>query len=112
MAFHGHHPRSTKKLYSAEEAAACLGISKTYLYRLAKSGQIGSVKAGARRLFRPSDLDSWVQGLPPAWPDPAGSLSQTSPPHPDAASAKPPSGEGVPDGPAFGAGPAAREEPA
>jgi excisionase family DNA binding protein len=67
VAFHGHHPRSNKKLYSAREAAECLGISLTHLYRLSKRGEIASVRAGVRRLDRPEDLDRWVQGLPPAF---------------------------------------------
>ena len=67
VAFHGHHPRSGNKLYSSQEAAECLGISLTHLYRLSKSGEIGSVRAGVRRLYRPEDLDRWVQGLRPAF---------------------------------------------
>jgi excisionase family DNA binding protein len=67
VAFHGHHPRSNKKLYSAREAAERLGISLTHLYRMSKSGEIGSVRAGVRRLYRPEDLDRRVQGLPPAF---------------------------------------------
>ena len=67
VAFHGHHPRSGKKLYNSQEAAECLGISLTHLYRLSKSGEVGSVRAGVRRLYRPEDLDRWVQGLPPAF---------------------------------------------
>lgn len=67
MPYHGHHPRSGKKLYNSQEAAECLGISLTHLYRLSKSGEIGSVRAGVRRLYRPEDLDRWVQGLPAAF---------------------------------------------
>ena len=67
MPYPGHHPRSGKKLYNSQDAAGCLGISLTHLYRLSKSGEIGSVRAGVRRLYRPEDLDRWVQGLPPAF---------------------------------------------
>ena len=65
MTFHGHHPRSDKRLYSSSEAASCLGISITHLYRLARSGQVASVRSGSLRLFRPEDLDRWIAGLTP-----------------------------------------------
>jgi len=64
MTFHGPHPRSDKKLYSAKEAATCLGISTSHLYRLVSRGEVASTRSGSRRLFRPEDLDRWVQGLP------------------------------------------------
>jgi excisionase family DNA binding protein len=62
MTFYDHHPRSDKRLYSSSEAASCLGISITHLYRLACSGQIASVRSGSVRLFRPADLDYWIAG--------------------------------------------------
>ena len=64
MAYTGHHPRSAKRLYTTDEAAATLGISRTRLYQLLVAGAISSVKIGRRRLFRPVDLDRWVEGLP------------------------------------------------
>ncbi|MGH9072877.1 MAG: helix-turn-helix domain-containing protein [Acidimicrobiales bacterium] len=63
MGFTGHHPRSPKRLYTLEEAAASLGISRTRLHQLVATGAIASLKLGRRRMFRPQDLDDYVEGL-------------------------------------------------
>ncbi|MGI8753301.1 MAG: helix-turn-helix domain-containing protein [Acidimicrobiales bacterium] len=68
MAFSGHHPRSTKRLYTVLEAATSLGISRTRLHQLVAAGAIVSVKVGRRRMFSADALDAYVSGLRPARP--------------------------------------------
>ncbi|MEM8923795.1 MAG: helix-turn-helix domain-containing protein [Actinomycetota bacterium] len=52
-----------KLAYSVEEAAEALGISRRSIYELLRSGQLGSVKIGARRLIRRTDLDVFLGSL-------------------------------------------------
>lgn len=65
MGYNGHHPASRKRLYTLDEAANSLGISRTRLHQLVASGAIRSLKLGRRRMFRPVDLDDYVEGLDP-----------------------------------------------
>lgn len=71
MAYSGHHPRSTKRLYTVLEAAASLGISRTRVHQLVAAGAINSVKVGRRRMFPAEALDAYVSGLRPARQSPA-----------------------------------------
>lgn len=48
-------------LLSTEEAAQSLGISSKFLGDLAICGDVDSVCIGARRMFRPGDLQRWVE---------------------------------------------------
>jgi excisionase family DNA binding protein len=77
MAYSGHHPRSTKRLYTVSEAAKSLGISRTRVHQLVAAGAIDSVKVGRRRMFLAEALDTYVSGLPPSRQAP---LFRTPPP--------------------------------
>jgi excisionase family DNA binding protein len=49
-------------LWSASRAARRLGISRVYLYELARTGALPSVKVGTRAVrFRPADLDAYAE---------------------------------------------------
>ncbi len=56
----------SRPAYSVDEAAGMLGISRRSIYELLRSGQLGSVKIGARRLVRRTDLDTFLNALEPA----------------------------------------------
>lgn len=46
--------------YSVEEAGELIGISRRTLYELIRTGELGSVKVGNRRLVRHSDLELFL----------------------------------------------------
>jgi excisionase family DNA binding protein len=48
--------------YSPDEAAELLGISKELVHDLLRTGQLGSVKAGRRRLIAKHHLDAFLAG--------------------------------------------------
>ena len=48
--------------YSPDEAAGVLGISPELLYDLLRTGQLGSVKAGRRRLISRANIDAFLAG--------------------------------------------------
>ena len=48
--------------YSPEEAAELLGISKELVHDLLRTGQLGSVKAGRRRLIAKQHLEAFLAG--------------------------------------------------
>jgi excisionase family DNA binding protein len=50
--------------YSPEEAADLLGISKELVHDLLRTGQLGSVKAGRRRLIGKRHLEAFLAGEP------------------------------------------------
>lgn len=50
-------------LYSVDEAAAALRLSKSLLYELIRSGRLRTVKAGRRRLVPVSALAEYVASL-------------------------------------------------
>jgi len=52
--------------YSPEEAAELLGISKELVHDLLRTGQLGSVKAGRRRLIGKQHLEAFLAGEPEA----------------------------------------------
>jgi len=45
----------------AREAASLLGLSVWTVYHWAQAGQLPSVKLGRRRLFRPLDLEDFIE---------------------------------------------------
>jgi excisionase family DNA binding protein len=52
-----------KLLMSAEEAARALGIGRTRMYELLRSGEVASIKLGRSRRIRPEDLEEYVERL-------------------------------------------------
>ena len=50
--------------YSPDEAAELLGISTELVHDLLRTGQLGSVKAGRRRLIAKHHLDAFLAGEP------------------------------------------------
>ncbi len=50
--------------YSPEEAAELLGISRELVHDLLRTGQLGSVKAGRRRLIAKHHLEAFLAGEP------------------------------------------------
>jgi len=48
--------------YSPDEAAELLGISKELVHDLLRTGQLGSVKAGRRRLIGKHHLEAFLVG--------------------------------------------------
>lgn len=53
----------TRLLYSVEEAAALLGIGRTYMFELIASGQVRSLKLGKHRRIPRSALDDFIERL-------------------------------------------------
>lgn len=54
---------TTKLAFSVEEAADIIGISRRTIYELIRTGDLGSVKIGSRRLIRQSDITRFLDGL-------------------------------------------------
>ena len=50
--------------YSPDEAAELLGISRELVHDLLRTGQLGSVKAGRRRLIARHHLEAFLAGKP------------------------------------------------
>ena len=48
--------------YSPDEAAEVLGISRELVHDLLRTGQLGSVKAGRRRLIAKHHLEAFLAG--------------------------------------------------
>lgn len=53
----------TKLLLSTEEAAQLLGIGRTRMYEILRSGAVKSVVIGRSRRIRPEDLEEYVRRL-------------------------------------------------
>jgi len=53
----------TPILLNVDEAAAALRLSRSLLYKLIRSGQLRTVKAGRRRLVPVAALTEYVDGL-------------------------------------------------
>jgi excisionase family DNA binding protein len=58
----GRNPSTERLAFSPEEAAELLGISRELLHDLLRTGQLGSVKAGRRRLIGKHHLDEFLAG--------------------------------------------------
>jgi len=52
-----------KLLYRAEEAADCLGVSRTKIYELIQAGVLPAVKVDGCRRVRRDDLRAFVESL-------------------------------------------------
>jgi excisionase family DNA binding protein len=55
-------PFAERLAYSPDEAAELLGISRELIHDLLRTGQLGSVKAGRRRLIGKHHLEAFLAG--------------------------------------------------
>lgn len=46
---------------TTKEVSEYLGLSLDFVYKLARSGELPSVKVGSRVLFRVATVDKWLQ---------------------------------------------------
>ena len=54
--------QSLPVLLSPEDVSRVIGISKRTLYRLVSAGEFpGGIKVGARRVWHPGELDSYLR---------------------------------------------------
>jgi excisionase family DNA binding protein len=60
----GRNAYAERLAYSPDEAAALLGISRELVHDLLHTGQLGSVKAGRRRLIGKHHLAAFLAGEP------------------------------------------------
>jgi excisionase family DNA binding protein len=58
------NPFAERLAYSPDEAAELLGISRELVHDLLRTGQLGSVKAGRRRLIAKRHLEAFLTGGP------------------------------------------------
>ena len=56
------NPFAERLPYSPDEAAVLLGISRALVHDLLRTGQLGSVKAGRRRLIGKHHLEAFLAG--------------------------------------------------
>jgi excisionase family DNA binding protein len=56
------HALADRLAYSPDEAAELLGISRELVHDLLRTGQLGSVKAGRRRLIGKRHLEAFLAG--------------------------------------------------
>jgi excisionase family DNA binding protein len=62
----GHYQRySEKKAHTIEETLSILPIGKTLLYELIAEGRLRAVKLKSKTLIRSTDLDAFLESLPP-----------------------------------------------
>jgi len=54
---------ASRLLYSVEEAADLLGIGRTYMFHLLRTGEIDSLKIGKRRMIPSDALDDYIEHL-------------------------------------------------
>lgn len=50
--------------FSAQEAAAAIGVGRTRFHQMLASGEIKSRKMGRKRMILRADLLAWLAGLP------------------------------------------------
>lgn len=53
-------PLPIERLLTARQVAAVLGVSRQRVDRLAREGEVSFVLVGARRRFRPSELQRYI----------------------------------------------------
>jgi excisionase family DNA binding protein len=58
-----HEAAPVRRLYSVQETAELLSVQPAYVYALAYSGRLRTVKLGRRRLVPAEALDDLVAGL-------------------------------------------------
>jgi excisionase family DNA binding protein len=58
----GRNAFADRLAYSPDEAAELLGISTELIHDLVRTGQLGSVKAGRRRLIGKHHLEAFLAG--------------------------------------------------
>jgi excisionase family DNA binding protein len=58
----GRNAFAERLAFSPEEAAELLGISRELIHDLLRTGQLGSVKAGRRRLIGKHHLEEFLAG--------------------------------------------------
>jgi excisionase family DNA binding protein len=58
----GRNALADRLAYSPDEAAELLGISTELIHDLVRTGQLGSVKAGRRRLIGKHHLEAFLAG--------------------------------------------------
>jgi excisionase family DNA binding protein len=58
------NPFAERLAYSPDEAAELLGISRELVHDLLRTGQLGSVKAGRRRLIGKHHLEAFLSREP------------------------------------------------
>lgn len=46
---------------SINEAAAVLGVERSTIYRLLRTGELQAIRVGQRRRFRPEDIDAYLE---------------------------------------------------
>ena len=56
-----------RSLIGIEEAARSLGFGRTTLLKLTYSGEIPSIKIGRRRMYRPSEIEAWLDSVPTSY---------------------------------------------
>ena len=56
-----HRQTSPPELYTVEQTMLALKIGRTTLWNLTVDGVLRSVKIGARRLYRPQDVERFIQ---------------------------------------------------
>lgn len=61
-----HPAKLPVRLYSTEDAASVLGISRSGLYREMREGRLPSVKVGRRRMVTVEAIEAWLAALPAA----------------------------------------------
>lgn len=58
-----HRPGPARYLLTVEEAAEALGVGRTTMYDLLRTGRVCSVRIGRRRLVPPTALSGYVATL-------------------------------------------------
>jgi excisionase family DNA binding protein len=53
--------KSLAPVLSINEAARVLGVQRSTIYRLLRTGEIEAVRVGKRKRFRPEDLDAYLE---------------------------------------------------
>ena len=61
---YGGEEGNDMRLFTVNQVCSRLGVKRNTLYKLINNLELKSVKIGAHRLFRPSDVQSFVEGLP------------------------------------------------
>ena len=56
-------PRIPRLLLTVEEAAECLGVCRSIMFRLIRQGDVKSVKVGHLRRVTPAALEEFIHNL-------------------------------------------------